>query len=81
MRGRELYADSNLRLTGPCPCRLTHVQDMHPTRVLEAVRSLYTLLYGYHGPEVVSGFKEIRFGQVRPLPTSHTQNWPCAKAA
>eukprot|EP00198_Chlamydomonas_reinhardtii_P008514 XP_001697851.1 predicted protein [Chlamydomonas reinhardtii] len=35
--------------------------DLHPVRMREAVRAFYTITYGYHGPGIVSGFKEVRF--------------------
>ncbi|KAG2485777.1 hypothetical protein HYH03_015489 [Edaphochlamys debaryana] len=41
--------------------KLPWFNDMHPYRNLEAARNFYTTTYGYHGPDVVSGFKEVRF--------------------
>ncbi|KAG2451752.1 hypothetical protein HYH02_003531 [Chlamydomonas schloesseri] len=35
--------------------------DLHPVRMREAIRAFYAITYGYHGPGVVSGFKEVRF--------------------
>ncbi len=34
--------------------------DLEPGRLYDAVRAFYSVVYGYHGPGVVSGFKEVR---------------------
>ncbi|KAG2441801.1 hypothetical protein HXX76_003412 [Chlamydomonas incerta] len=46
--------------------------DLHPVRMREAVRAFYTITYGYHGPGVVSGFKELRFVRGRAFSSEYS---------
>ncbi|KXZ52490.1 hypothetical protein GPECTOR_9g534 [Gonium pectorale] len=50
--------------------KLPWFNDLHPERLLEAVRGFYNATYGYHGPGVVSGFKDIRFVRGRAFPSA-----------
>ncbi|GFR45866.1 hypothetical protein Agub_g7317 [Astrephomene gubernaculifera] len=47
--------------------KLPWFNDLHPERLLEAVRGFYAATYGYHGAGTVSGFKEVRFVRGRAL--------------
>ncbi|GLC49888.1 hypothetical protein PLESTB_000319700 [Pleodorina starrii] len=50
--------------------KLPWFNDLHLVRLTDAARAFYAETYGYHGPGIVSGFKEIRFvcGQAFPSP-------------
>ncbi|GIM13675.1 hypothetical protein Vretimale_16740, partial [Volvox reticuliferus] len=49
--------------------KLPWFNDMHHSRVTDAARAFYLAAYGYHGPGIVSGFKEIRFVCGRAFPS------------
>ncbi|KAG2492901.1 hypothetical protein HYH03_008815 [Edaphochlamys debaryana] len=63
---RALYFDTSERKKVPW------FNDLHPARMTEAVRAFFAATYGYHGPDVVSGFKEVRFVRGRAFPASAT---------